>query len=130
MQAPTSLRIRIFWPAGHLIATLDDTPTSQALAKALPLVSAARTWGQEVYVDTGLAVSRETGAQDVAEPGTVAFWTDGDALALPYGPTPISQGDECRLASPCNVLGRLDGDPGLLATVRDGDPVRVEFLDA
>jgi hypothetical protein len=63
------------------------------------------------------------------EPGTVAFWTDGYALALPYGPTPISRGDECRLASPCNVLGRLDGDPRLLATVRDGDPVRVELTD-
>ncbi len=27
-------------------------------------------------------------------PRTVAFWTDGDAPALPYGPTPISRGDE------------------------------------
>ncbi|MER7894855.1 cyclophilin-like fold protein [Streptomyces sp. NPDC096046] len=130
MQTPASLRIRISWPAGHLTATLDDSPTSQALAKALPLVSIARTWGEEVYFDTSLAVSRETGAQDVVEPGTVAFWTDGAGLALPYGPTPISQGDECRLASPCNVLGRLDGDPGLLATVRDGDPVRAELVDA
>ncbi|MFF5648856.1 cyclophilin-like fold protein [Streptomyces collinus] len=127
MQTP--LRIRISWPAGHLTASLDDTPASQALAKALPLVSTARTWGKEVYFDTGVSVSRETGAREVVEPGTVAFWTDGDALALPYGPTPISQGDECRLASPCNVLGRLEGDPGLLATVRDGEPVRVELLE-
>ncbi|MFD5834403.1 cyclophilin-like fold protein [Streptomyces collinus] len=127
MQAP--LRIRISWPAGHLTASLDDTPTSQALANALPLVSTARMWGKEVYFGTGVSVSRETGAREVAEPGTVAFWTDGDALALPYGPTPISQGDECRLASPCNVLGRLEGDPGLLATVRDGEPVRVELLE-
>ncbi|MEU2748714.1 cyclophilin-like fold protein [Streptomyces collinus] len=127
MQTP--LRIRISWPARHLTASLDDTPTSQALANALPLVSTARMWGKEVYFDTGVSVSRETGAREVAEPGTVAFWTDGDALALPYGPTPISQGDECRLASPCNVLGRLEGDPGLLATVRDGEPVRVELLE-
>ncbi|MFD9935439.1 cyclophilin-like fold protein [Streptomyces massasporeus] len=130
MQTPTSMQIRISWPAGHLDASLDDTPTSQALIKALPLTSTARTWGEEVYFDTGVSVSRETGAREVVEPGTVAFWTDGDALALPYGPTPISRGDECRLAGPCNVLGRLDGDPGLLATVRDGDPVRVELLDA
>ncbi|MEV0243614.1 cyclophilin-like fold protein [Streptomyces sp. NPDC050674] len=129
MQTPTSRQIRISWPAGHLTATLDDTPTSRALVEALPLVSTARTWGEEVYFDTGVSVSRETGAREVVEPGTVAFWTDGDALALPYGPTPISQGDECRLASPSNVLGRLDGDPRLLATVRDGDPVRVELLD-
>jgi hypothetical protein len=124
------MEIRISWPAGHLTAALDDTPTAQALAKALPITASAHTWGEEVYFDTGVSVSRETDARQVVEPGTVAFWTDGDALALPFGPTPISRGAECRLASPCNVLGRLDGNPRQLATVRDGDPVRVERVDA
>ncbi|MFI9808329.1 cyclophilin-like fold protein [Streptomyces sp. NPDC052301] len=125
------MQIRISWPAGNITATLDDgTPTAQALAKALPLASTAHTWGEEVYFDTGVSVSRETDARQVVEPGTVAFWTDGDALALPYGPTPISRGAECRLASPCNILGRLDGDARSLATVRDGDPVRVECVNA
>ncbi|NED35399.1 cyclophilin-like fold protein [Streptomyces sp. SID8499] len=123
------MQLRISWPAGRLTATLDDTPTARALARELPLVSSARTWGEEVYFDTGVSVPRETDARQVVAPGTVAFWTDGDALALPYGPTPISHGDECRLASPCNVLGRVDGDPRRLASVRDGDPVRVELTD-
>ncbi|BCM68124.1 hypothetical protein EASAB2608_03458 [Streptomyces sp. EAS-AB2608] len=124
------MQIRISWPAGNITATLDaSTPTTQALAKALPLASTARTWGEEVYFDTGVSVSRATDARQVVEPGTVAFWTDGDALALPYGPTPISQGEECRLASPCNVLGSVDGDAGLLATVRAGDPIRVELIE-
>jgi hypothetical protein len=123
------MQIRISWPAGNLTATLDDTPTVRSLARALPLVSTARTWGEEVYFDTGVSAAREDGARQVVEPGTVAFWTDGDALALPYGPTPVSRGDECRLASPCNLLGRLDGDPRRLTTVRDGDPVRVELLE-
>ncbi|MEW5353402.1 cyclophilin-like fold protein [Streptomyces sp. 16-176A] len=123
------MQIRISWPTGRLTATLDDTPTARALARELPLVSSARTWGEEVYFDTGVSVPRETDARQVVAPGTVAFWTDGDALALPYGPTPISHGDECRLASPCNVLGRVDGDPRRLASVRDGDPVRVELMD-
>ncbi|MGW0409919.1 cyclophilin-like fold protein [Streptomyces collinus] len=123
------MQIRISWPSGHLTATLNDTPTAQALAKALPLSSTAHTWGMEVYFDTNVSVSRETDAGEVVEPGTVAFWTDGDSLALPYGPTPISRGDECRPASPCNVLGRVDGDAQILATVRAGDPVRVESVD-
>ncbi|MBZ4018263.1 cyclophilin-like fold protein [Streptomyces purpurogeneiscleroticus] len=120
------MQIRISWPAGHLTATLEDTPTATALEAALPLASTARTWGEEVYFATPVSPALEPGAQQVVEPGTVAFWTDGDALALPYGPTPISRGDESRLASPCNILGRVDGDPRRLATVRDGDPVRVE----
>ncbi|MGY3337475.1 hypothetical protein ACVW0K_003574 [Streptomyces filamentosus] len=122
-----SLRIRLTWPAGHTTATLDETPTSTALLGALPIISTARTWGEEVYFDTPVSVPREDGARQVVAPGTVAFWTDGDALALPYGPTPISRGEECRLASPCNLLGALDGDPRILATVRDGDPIRVEL---
>jgi hypothetical protein len=124
------MQIRLSWPAGNVTATLDaDTTTSQALTKALPLIATAHTWGEEVYFDTGVSVSRETDARQVVEPGTVAFWADGDALALPYGPTPVSRGDECRLASPCNILGSLDGDAGVLATVRDGDPIRVELID-
>ncbi|MGI5469853.1 cyclophilin-like fold protein [Streptomyces sp. CA-132043] len=120
------MQIRISWPAGHLTATLADTPTAAALEDALPIASTAHTWGEEVYFTTPVSPAREADAQQVVDPGTVAFWTDGDALALPYGPTPISRGDECRLASPCNLLGSVDGDPRRLATVRDGDPIRVE----
>jgi hypothetical protein len=122
------VQIRISWPAGHTTATIGETPTSKALAGVLPITSTARTWGEEVYFDTPVSTALEADARQVVEPGTVAFWTEGDALALPYGPTPISRGDECRLASPCNVLGRLDADPRVLATVRDGDPVRVELV--
>ncbi|WP_240136935.1 cyclophilin-like fold protein [Streptomyces sp. MUM 178J] len=123
------MQIRISWPAGQLTATLEDTPTSMALAKAFPIASTACTWGEEVYFDTPVSVAAEPDARQVVDPGTVAFWTEGNALALPYGPTPISRGEECRLASPCNVLGRFNGDPRLLATVRSGDPIRVERVD-
>ncbi|MEU5434009.1 cyclophilin-like fold protein [Streptomyces sp. NPDC020719] len=120
------MQIRISWPAGRLTATLDETPTSAALAGVLPIASTARTWGEEVYFDTPVSPALEADARQVVEAGTVAFWTEGDALALPFGPTPVSRGEECRLASPCNVVGRIDGDPRLLATVRPGDPIRVD----
>ncbi|MEU0669040.1 cyclophilin-like fold protein [Streptomyces lavendulocolor] len=120
------MQIRLSWPAGQATATLDDTPTSKALAAVLPITCTAHTWGEEVYFETPVSPALEADARQVVEPGTVAFWTEGDALALPYGPTPISRGDECRLASPCNILGRVDGDPRVLATVRPGDPIRVE----
>ncbi|MCQ4080598.1 cyclophilin-like fold protein [Streptomyces sp. RB6PN25] len=123
------MRIRILWPAGHATATLTETPTSKALWEALPIASSANTWGEEVYFSTPISPDREPDAQQVVAPGTVAFWTDGDSLALPYGPTPISRGDECRLASPCNILGALDGDPEVLRTVRGGDPVTVDRID-
>lgn len=89
--------------------------------------------GEEVCFGTSVAVPRETNAQRVVAPGTVAFWTEGDALPLPYAVRPHADpaGRRVRLASPCNVLGRFDGDLQLLghATVRDGDPDRVELVD-
>ncbi|MEV4558360.1 cyclophilin-like fold protein [Kitasatospora sp. NPDC049285] len=120
------MRIRILWPAGQATAELRATPTAEALWAALPISSQASTWGEEVYFGTPVSVPREADARQVVEPGTVAFWTDGDSLALPYGETPISRAGECRLASPCNLLGRLDQDPQVLRTVRPGDAIRVE----
>jgi hypothetical protein len=120
------MRIRILWPAGQLTATLKPTPSAEAVWAALPISSLANTWGEEVYFGTPVSVLQEEDAQQVVAPGTVAFWTDGDSLALPYGPTPISRAGECRLAGPCNVLGALDGDAKVLRTVRPGDPIRVE----
>ncbi|GAA2739084.1 cyclophilin-like fold protein [Kitasatospora cinereorecta] len=120
------MRIRILWPAGQATAELRSTPTAEALWAVLPISSRANTWGDEVYFDTAVSVAREADAEQVVEPGTVAFWTDGDSLALPYGPTPISRDGECRLASACNILGVLDQDPQVLRTVRSGDSIRVE----
>jgi len=120
------MRVRISWPNDELTAELADTPTTAALSAALPVKGSANTWGDEVYFSVPLSVELEDDAQQVVEPGTVCFWVDGGALALPYGPTPISQGDECRLASACNILGTIDGDPQRLGTISSGDEVRVE----
>ena len=121
------MRIRIKSRGCELIASLADTPTARLLAGALPFTARAQTWGEEVYFATPVAnVAREPDARQVVEPGTVCFWTDGDALALPYGRTPISTDARPRLASPCNILGRLEGDPKALAAIRAGDTVTVE----
>ena len=121
-------QIRITSGSVEILAELDDTATARALLEVLPCQSSANTWGQEVYFSIPLTVELEADARQVVEPGSVCFWTEGNAIALPYGPTPISQGDECRLVSRVNILGRLIGSPDDLASIKPGDPIRIEAV--
>ncbi len=116
-------RVRIAWPKGSLAATLDDTPTARALVAALPLNARAQTWGEEVYFEIPVEAALERTAKQVVPPGTVCFWVEGSSLALPWGRTPISEGREPKLVNPCNVLGRIDGEPRDFASVRSGDAI-------
>jgi uncharacterized protein len=52
-------------------------------------------------------------------------WTEGDALALPFGRTPISTDERPKLASRCNVVGRIEGDAQALKKVRAGERISV-----
>ena len=122
------MRIRISWDKGEVFGVLTDTPTANKLLEALPCSSSANTWGEEVYFSTPVRVVLEADAQQVVPPGTICFWVEGQSLAIPFGPTPISQGNECRLVTKVNLLGKLEGNPRVLKSIRDGDKIRVEVV--
>jgi len=122
-------RIRFDFGLLKLDAELLDTPTARAILAVLPVTSAVLTWGDEVYFDVPVNVAREPDARAVIVPGEIAYWPQGPAIAIGFGRTPISKGDETRLASPCNVFAKALGSVKVLSKVKTGVAVTVTKLD-
>ena len=119
------MRLSLHFKSARIEIDLLETPTTKALLAAVPFDSTAHTWGEEVYFATPVSAVLEGAAKQVVDAGTVCFWTEGDALALPYGRTPISTDERPKLASRCNVVGRIEGDPRSIGKIRAGEKITV-----
>ncbi len=107
---PKSITLRV----GNLQLSgqLNDSPTAAALAKLLPVTIQMNRWGDEYYgaLPKPLGAKQASDARELMQIGELAYWPPGNALCIFFGPTPASEDDEPRAASPVNAVGSISGD--------------------
>jgi hypothetical protein len=117
-------KIRITAGAIEATAELNNTSTAQAIWEALPVKGRGNLWGDEIYFSIPLRLKLEAG-QEVVSIGDLGYWPDGNAFCIFFGPTPVSQGDEIRPASPVTVFGKVIGDATIFKKVAAGTKIIV-----
>ena len=105
---------------------LNDTPTAQKIAAALPLRTAFHTWGDEIYFAIPVNADLDDSAQDVVEVGDLGYWPPGKAWCIFFGQTPMSQPGKIMPASAVNIIGKVLGDATQFKTVMREREVIVE----
>ncbi len=95
---------------------------ARELEPVLPLNSRVSTWGDEIYFAVPIELTSGETTMDL-HVGDVAFWPEGRALCLFFGPTPLSEGDEPRPADDVVRIGTIESDPSNLRTIEAGESV-------
>lgn len=97
---------------------LNDSNTANAIWLAVPFTSTTNVWGKEIYFEIPVKDSLENGKK-ILEVGEVAYWPDGKALCLFFGPTPASKGNMPEAITPVTPVGKIVGDPRRLERIGD-----------
>lgn len=90
---------------------LDDSrspKTVQAILEKLPVEINITKWGNELYTERTQILANEENAKKEVDYLDVAYWPEGNALCLFYGPTPISTDGQILAYSPVNIVGRIN----------------------
>ena len=106
---------------------LRSTKTANAIKNILPFKSIVKTWGEEIYFEIPIeeSLGLENDAKDIINIGEIAFWIEGKCIAIGYGKTPISKGNEIKLAARTNIWGDALLNIKELNKIKDGDEVVV-----
>ena len=111
-----------------LVLDLRETLTADIIYNALPLKSKVQKWGDEIYFETGLSIELESDAKSIVNIGEIAFWNSGSAIAIGYGKTPISKGNEIRLISPCNIWADTKFEKSCIENIKENETIILEKI--
>ena len=106
---------------------LRNTQTARLISEAIPIKSKIQMWGEEIYFNTNLQLKLEDDAKEVMQLGELAFWTEGSAIAIGYGKTPVSIDKEIRLIGPCNVWADGNFKKSDFDDIKPGDEISLDW---
>jgi len=89
---------------------LDDANSPKSVLEfieKLPFAVDLNVWGDEIYTSESPISQPEENAKTPVELNDVAYWPQGKAICLFFGPTPIGNPGEITPASPVNILGKI-----------------------
>lgn len=109
-----------------LSAELSSTKTAKAIEGVLPIETVPEEWGDEFYFEIPVELALDETATTKVKVGDIGYWPPGNALAIFFGPTPISGGSEPVPASEVNLVGKILGDAAVLKQVKGAKKIRIE----
>ncbi len=109
-----------------LEAELFDTDCAKAIADNLPIETRPNGRGDEFYFEIAVKKQLDDSATTKVKAGDIGFWPPGNALAIFFGPTPMSNGTDPVPASAVNLVGRIMGDVAGLKKAKGAKSIRIE----
>ena len=121
-------KIKIKFLSFSISVDLHNTENAMQIWQACPIKSIINTWGNEIYFDTKINTIIDKTAKNIISKGEIAFWVEGASIAIGFGPTPISKGNEIRLVTNANIIGVTVDNLSALSIVNSGEIVIVEQI--
>ena len=120
----TAIRIII----GHttLHGEIFDTECAKQIIEHLPIVAIPNEWGDEFYFEIPVGAPLDATATTKVKAGDIGYWPPGNAMAIFFGPTPMSTGSDPVPASAVNLVGRLTDDVTVLRQEKGAGKITIE----
>ncbi len=119
-------RVRIIINDKEIKAEFFDTECAKKIYNSLPIESNINEWGDEFYFSIGVSMPLDSTATTNVKVGDIGYWPPGEALAIFFGKTPLSKGEDPVPASEVNIVGKILDNPMLLKSLKGARKIRIE----
>ena len=108
-----------------------ETKTADIISKSKDFSSSISTWGDEIYFKTPInGIKLEENARDTIDFNEIAYWVEGNSIAIGFGITPASINDEISLVSKVNIWAEFDKkiyNIDFFRSINDGNIIKLIY---